>query len=272
MILNRRVMGGFFLYNAHTMEKVLCAVKVLLMIAVTAAVRVEAATDDVFVTYSTPGIDRYADRTVVRDGECYALVCTKAGAAFRGFAADGTVVDPAVDDIAVVAPAARSGRCRPVVFALPKAYVTEHRADDWKVCLLDTRTAAGVPAGLVDGTLPRINGFGLVDGEVELDDSGFALSRGKGAARIADVSTVPTDVPRPVITDFRVTDGRVVLSVDDTVPYVTYDLVGAESPSGLESAASPVARGKKDGDAARTITLEADAGGKARFFKVVRAK
>lgn len=243
-----------------------------LMAALATVGHVQAATDDVFVTYSTPGPDRYADQTLVRDGECYALVCTKAGAVFGGFSADGTVANPEVDDLAVVAPAALGGHCRPVVFALPKDYVTEHRTDAWKVYLLDTRTAAGVPAGLVDGTLARINGFGPVDGSVTLDDSGFALGRGKGTARIACASAVPTDVPQPVITDFRVTDGRVVLTVDDTVPYVTYDLVGAETPSGFASVASPVAREKKDGDATRTITLEADAGAKARFFKVVRAK
>ena len=231
-----------------------------------------AATDDVFVTYATPGVDRYADQTVVRDGECYALVCTKAGATFGGFAADGTVANPDVDDLAVVAPAALDGRCRPVVFALPKAYVTEHRTDVWRVCLLDTRTASGVPAGLVNGTLARINGFGLVDGSVRLDESGFALGQGKGAARVASVSSLPGEVPQPVITDFRIVDGRAVLAVEGTVPFVTYDLAGAETPELLRRGARPVARQKRDGDRGKPIELEADAGAKARFFKVVRAE
>ena len=233
-----------------------------------------AAVDEVFVSYSTPGPDSYADGTRVADGECYALVCTKKGSAFAGFTAAGTLAMPETDDIAVIAPAALDGRCRPVVFALPKAYVDAHRTDDWSVQLLDTRTAAGRPAGLVDGVPGRINGFGRVDGAVSLDGAGMvAFGRADGPARATLASALPPElVPQPVITGIAMRDGRVTVSVDDTVPFVTYDLSGAETPDGLARQPDRVARERRDGVAGRTVTLEVEPGAKARFFKVVRAK
>ena len=233
-----------------------------------------AAVDEVFVSYSTPGPDRYADGLRVADGECYALVCTKKGAVFGGFTAAGTVALPETDDIAVIAPAALDGRCRPVVFALPKTYVDAHRTDEWSVQLLDTRTAAGRPAGLVDGVPARINGSGRVDGTVSLGGAGMvAFGRGTGPARASLASALPPGlVPQPVITGIAVQDGRVVVSVDGTVPFVTYDLSGAETPDGLARQPDRVARERRDGAAGQTVVLEVEPGAKARFFKVVRAK
>ena len=233
---------------------------------------VRAGTDDVFVSYTTPGTDRYSDGSVVADGECYALVCTKQGARFGGFTAAGTVCDPATDDIAVIAPAALNGRCRRVVFGLPKSYVNAHKTDTWTVQLLDTRNASGTPVGLVDGVPARINGYGAVEGKVEFNGGMVAFGKAQGAARAAYASALPPElVPQPVITGIQVQDGRVVLSVDGTVPFVTYDLAGAETPNGL-TRGRRVARGKRDGVTGQTITLEADANTTARFFKVVRAE
>lgn len=234
---------------------------------------VGAAADDVFVSYVTQGPDCYADGTTVRDGECYALVCTKKGEAFRGFTAAGTVISPETDDVAVIAPAALNGHCRRVVFGLPKAYVNQHKSDVWSVQLLDTRTAEGRPAGLVNGLPARINGYGQVDGTVGFDNAMVSFGQGKGSARAALASALPPElVPQPVITGITVKEGRVLLTVDDTVPFVTYDLAGAETPNGLHGSARRVARGKRDGVAGRAITLEADAHAQVKFFKVVRAE
>ena len=51
-----------------------------------------AGITDYVATFSTPGPDRYADGTVVADGECYALVWSPKGSTFAGFSADGTTV------------------------------------------------------------------------------------------------------------------------------------------------------------------------------------
>ena len=233
-----------------------------------------AVVDDVFISYSTLGPDCYADGTRVRDGECYALVCTKKGSVFAGFSANGMVASPETDDIAVIAPSALDGHCRPVVFALPKDYIEQHRTDEWTVQLVDTRNAAGRPVGLVDGVPARINGYGRVEGDISFD-AGASVSFGEAnvPARVSVASALPPDlVPQPVITDISVREGRVVLTVDETVPFVTYDLVGAETPSELTERSSRVAREKRDGVAGRPVVLEAEAGAEARFFKVVRAK
>ena len=235
---------------------------------------VRAATDDVFISYTTPGPDRYADGTLVRDGECYALVCTKAGRAFGGFTAAGTVSFPETDDLAVVAPAALDGHCRRVVFGVPKAYAEAHKGDVWSVQLLDTRNAAGRPVGLVGDAPGRINGYGAVAGTVAFDDGLVSFGQAEGPARASIASALPPElVPQPVITGITVANGRAVLAVDGTVPFVTYDLAGAETPQGL-AAGRRIARGKRDGIAGRTITLEADvpADAPVKFFKVVRAK
>lgn len=60
---------------------------------------------------------------------------------------DGTLANPQNDDVAAVVPSAKDGHCRPVVFVVPKEYHAAHKDDAWRVYLLDTRRAGGVPAG-----------------------------------------------------------------------------------------------------------------------------
>jgi hypothetical protein len=81
--------------------------------------------DDARLSFRTTGPDRYADGTVVLDGECYALVWSKDGD-FDGFDANGDCVDPE-DRIVLVAPLAKGGRCPPVLFQIPAA---EAKADN----------------------------------------------------------------------------------------------------------------------------------------------
>lgn len=64
-----------------------------------------AGITDYVATFSTPGPDRYADGTVVADGECYALVWSPKGSTFAGFSADGTTVSSA-DCVVLAAPLA----------------------------------------------------------------------------------------------------------------------------------------------------------------------
>ena len=56
---------------------------------------VAVAEASTLLTVSSTGPDCYADGSPVVDGEYYALVSIDSGANFAGFAADGTVVDPA---------------------------------------------------------------------------------------------------------------------------------------------------------------------------------
>ena len=139
--------------------------------------------------------------------------------------------------------------------------------------LLDTRTAEGRPAGLVNGVPARINGSGLVEGDVSFGGAMVAFGRAEAPVRATLASAVPPSlVPQPLIRGIAVKDGRVVLSVDETVPFVTYDLVGAGSPDAAQRSSRRVARHRRDGVVGETITLEADVDDQVRFFRVVRAE
>ena len=76
-----------------------------LMLALLAGMQAEALSSiqDRLLRFSTPGPDRYADGSLVLDGECYALVWSPKGTAFAGFNADGTVVS-SNDRIVLAAP------------------------------------------------------------------------------------------------------------------------------------------------------------------------
>lgn len=58
-----------------------------------------AAQNDLRVTFWSAGPDQYKDGSTVVDGEMYALVWTKAGSTFAGFAADGSLVDAAASQL-----------------------------------------------------------------------------------------------------------------------------------------------------------------------------
>ena len=64
-----------------------------------------AAVNDTLISFSTPGVDTYADGTAVRDGECYALVWSADGV-FEGLDVNGRPLD-AADAVVLVAPVAR---------------------------------------------------------------------------------------------------------------------------------------------------------------------
>ena len=66
----------------------------------------------VSVLFYSEGPDRYADGSVVLDGEVYALVLSKGE--FAGLNADGSLVDPANDTILAAASIAKGGECAPV--------------------------------------------------------------------------------------------------------------------------------------------------------------
>ena len=105
---------------------------------------------DKLARFSTPGPDRYADGSIVQDGECYALVWSPAGKTFSGFNADGTPVS-SIDRVVLAAPLALGGKCRDSLFQVPAAEYAALAGGEWAVCLVDTRNLAGVPTGTRNG-------------------------------------------------------------------------------------------------------------------------
>ena len=239
---------------------------------------------DYLVSFSSPGPDRYADGTIVPDGECYALVWSPAGKTFSGFNADGTASSSA-DRVVLAGPLAQDGHCRDAIFQVPEASYAALEDGNWAVCLVDTRRVNGVPAGVKDGKPVRVNRWGLVNGGVSIKPASAsalppaggtrllatpapATFRGTGI-RATRLSSVPADAQSPTITAMNLSDGIVTLYVTDTVPYLSYTI---ESGPRLGIFAIDGWADRVDGDNASEIVLETESTSPTRFFRVIRAE
>jgi len=224
------------------------------------------AANDTLVTFSTQGPDRYADGTVVADGECYALVWTKTGSAFAGFSADGSVVDGENNVLVLAAPIAAGGRCPTTAFELNAKFAERYADGAYSLYLVDTRRANGLVSGVNAKGLPVVvNGYGKVDvGGGQRAEIASSLNAGVGVVT-ATRSVVPVDAPKPVIKAMKVVGGNVYLTVSQTVPYLQYRISGGATPD----AAKPVGAAV-DGMSGEDIILVAPTTGNSGFFKVGR--
>ena len=237
---------------------------------------------DKVLRFSTQGPDRYADGSVVADGECYALVWSPAGKSFSGFNADGTPVS-SIDRVVLAAPLALGGKCRDVFFQIPSAEYALLEGGEWAVCLVDTRNMNGVPAGVRNGLPLRVNRWGAVGSGVKLEptdadklDATAASGKARlGAAgpqtgvRATNLSAVPPGLQPPLITAVEVGDDEVWLAVDGTVPYLDYTIISGETPDSLKpDYFSEVV----EGDGMSEIAIGTVKSVKRRFFKVKRAE
>ena len=250
---------------------------------------------DKVLRFSTAGTDRYADGSVVMDGECYALVWSPKGTAFSGFNADGTPVSSA-DRVVLAGALALNGRCRDSLFQIPAAEYAELEGGEWAVCLVDTRTVTGVPAGVQDGKPLRVNRWGLVQsgvtveapskmttatGRAKLAATGGTRSVASGAdtevgspqskkgVRASVLSAVPPSLKPPQITEIEIGDGEVWLAVKDTVPYLSYTIISGSEPGNLKTDYfAEVIDGGNGGE----IAIGTVQSPTRRFFKVKRAE
>ena len=242
---------------------------------------------DKLARFSTSGPDRYTDGTVVRDGECYALVWSPAGTTFSGFNADGTPVS-SNDRVVLAGALAQGGRCRDAVFQIPAKDYEELQGGEWAVCLVDTRMMTGVPAGAQGNKPLRVNRWGIISGGVNITEAGSSslrlMSGGTrscasdttggtrpvaSTARANNLSAVPPNLMPPQITAIEVGDGEVWLGVADTVPYLSYTIMSGETPNDLKP---DYFSETVDGDANSEIAIGTVKSVKRRFFKVKRAE
>jgi hypothetical protein len=261
------------------------ATRVMAAVVMLSAAFAEGGMQDKLARFSTPGPDCYADGTIVRDGECYALVWSPAGTAFAGFNADGTPVSPN-DRVVLAGELAQDGRCLDVNFQIPAADYEELQGGEWAVCLVDTRMVNGVPAGVRDGKPLRVNRWGAVKGGVKIDPVDVTGQQAGGTRRLAStggtgsaasyqtvrastLSAIPPGLMPPTITAIEVQDGEVWLGVVDTVPYLSYTIVSGETPTDLKTD-----RGAQvvDGENGAEIAIGTIQSPTRRFFKVKRAE
>ena len=249
------------------------------MAVVTCAVCVFGNIQDKLARFSTPGPDRYSDGSIVRDGECYALVWSPTGTTFSGFNADGTPVS-SNDRVVLAGALAQDGKCRDAVFQIPAKEYEALEGGEWAVCLVDTRRVDGVPAGVKDGKPVRVNRWGIVADGVTITDAASARPRlaaatpggtrsSASAVRANRLSAVPKNLLPPKVTAIEVTDSEVWLAVSDTVPYFDYTIISGEKPNDLkEDYYSDVVEGNTGSE----IAIGTVKWLKRRFFTVKRAE
>lgn len=237
--------------------------KLLTVGCVAMAMGAFAAADDVLISFSTPGQDKYADGTVVLDGECYALVWTT-GAQFGGINTDGTCVNEG-DAIVLLAPLAKNGKCPPVVFEIDSGvYAAKGYAKGkFGVYLLDTRvkTASGTAAlaPIADGKPQLVNSYASTTDEKSASGQGNALTVGGAIA----VDTF-REIASPTIAAMKVDGATITVKVEGTDPTAAYQIVSGETVKAVgDATAREVVAEVKDGEA----TFDKAKAGS--FFKVI---
>ena len=230
-----------------------------------------AGMNNVVISFSTPGPDKYSDGTTVVDGEKYALVWTPAGSEFGGINADGTAVGDS--KVVVAVPAAKGGKCPKIQFEVDEGYVAENYPDGtWRVVLFDTRAfqldesgkpviAGGMRVVSSVGDVNDVNGYGVV-GEAKTAKGGEVGSAG-GVAAVSE--TPAADTPAPEIKGISVDDKYVYVTITSTKPAFKYTLAAGDEPGAIaEKADDPADFGSEKEDV--ILIKQKKSGGE--FFRV----
>ncbi len=256
--------------------------KILAVCVCAVAATAFAAVEDMVLTFSSTGPDRYADGTVVMDGERYALVWQPAGATGKvSILATGAVADSSQGEIVLMAPVAKGGRCPTVAFQIDSSFAEARAGGTWSLYLLDTRTfsesgevslagAEGLRSGVVNAADAVAGASVLAVGKeaAVLDETSSQSAAATAAAVAATASEVPADAPTPKISGIRVEGGYVYVTVAGTAPYLQYNLDAGANPASLDrprAARNPVS-GRSGGE----IVLVSPVDGPSAFFRVGR--
>jgi len=236
-------------------------------LVVQAAERGKVASRNTF-TFQTQGIDRYADGTVVRDGEKYALVFARKKAAFKGFFTSGQLVDPTNNVLLYCSGVAKAGCC-PETKVIVKAEQIKS-AGSLYVIMFDTRAPDGSIGGDnlvvgygVAGQVKKTNKRKLVPGK-----GGINGNCPDGSTQIDQLVQLPSDIPPPVITSFRIENGQAIVRFKNSRSDIYY---ASEKKKHGQSWAAPAfntyRRGgaKLQDEAEMIFPVEGDGG----FFKIV---
>lgn len=231
--------------------------KTIAVLAVLVSAAVFAGQNDLNITFSTPGPDKYADGATVLNGEFYALVWTKDG----------------VQTTVITKSLAEDGKCPKYRFIVDDADFEKYSGGTWGVYLLDTRDFASDPTGntlskVVDGKPEVVNVMASVKDGIA-NASAFESAKANTAIAPGSYDLAAADVPAPKVTGIQVKDGKVAITVADTRPFVGYTLEAGADVGGFDVAEGASA---KSGDATKEIVLEADQKSGTQFFKVSSLK
>ena len=239
---------------------------ILMTILAALALSALAGQDNMLATFSTKGPDCYADGTVVKDGECYALVWTHTNAVFQGITVTGEAVGSQDENrVLCIVPFAKDGHCREVVVEVNKVLADLYAGSGtFSLHLLDTRKADGVPGGVESG----VNGFGAAEEFTLSASEQLQTISATNAALAATATVLPASIPQPKIKSIEVKDGIVRLTVARTSKMVRYGVSSGTSPTAMSADADFA---PQDGDDLGDIVIEAPAKGNSGFFSVGRA-
>ena len=244
------------------------SIALLLSLGIT-AVTFANSLGDARLSFSTKGPDRYADGSIVMNGECYALAWSKDGN-FDGFDANGECIDPE-DRIVLLAPVAKDGRCPPVLFQIPAAEAESLKNGQYAVYLLDTRVSSGgeTKAGGISGGRPALmNGYGEASAAIAVagaDAFKSASESGSGGTGIvaSSLASIPADCTQPRIKAIRIEGDNVFLTVENLAGFMRVRSGSDVSVSGSTDAAVETSGGED-------VTLVTRKPGNSGFFKVIR--
>ena len=231
--------------------------------------------DNVIVSFSTKGTETYADGAPVIDGEFYALVWVAAGETFQGLTPQGELVN--ANNLLL---GLYNVKGKTISLVMPKdvadTYLT---SGDFELYLLDTRSADKQSVAPTKEAIAKTGAQSFVkvaglkaaaasgDGEEEAVGSIKMAAAAEGAVPQA---TIPSGILPPVIKGAEVKDGMFVVTVEQTVPYIRYNLAGGATPEAADKVG--IAEAPKAGDATKTIELKYPIkdGESTKFFKVTR--
>jgi len=230
--------------------------------------------DTLTMTVSTKGPDRYADESLVLEGETYLLVYVKEDATFGGVTTEGKLLDTE-DNLLVTQGAAIAGaRCGMLAIQYPATLYPS--AGKWALVLLDTRNANGV-GGLVVGVSEVTEGVNLAVVKNSLTPAGLSAQAGPDEGlTVTRRAKMPegTPTPIPVISSIEPTaDGAKirVANIASTVPYdveTTTDLVNGGWSVPNKGRSLQVATHGVSGGSEIAATVTTPPAG-TRFFRVV---
>lgn len=240
--------------------------KLSLLIAASAMATCVVAGPQTWVTFSSVGPDKYADGTEVQDGEYYALVWTPTGKTFAGFTADGNVNEPS--RLVLRGRFAENKHCKEICFVIRGEDAILADSGSFALYLLDTRTRPSAEEDLSVDTTAGLTAVATQTEVLAKVATGAETVAETSVSSSAAVATAdPVNAKTPKIAGIEVVEGKVYVTVANTMPCLQYGISSGDTPTNLEK--NDLVKGV-NGTESGTITLVVDDPKENRFFKVTR--
>ena len=216
--------------------------KTLMTLTAMAAMCGFAGQDDLLVTLTVNEKLAYKDSSPVVNDRV-ALVWTPTGVEFKGFYADGTLIDGQSQALAFIN--VKDGAVGTVAFQISAARVEKMKltGGSYALYLLDTRGADKKPVtveGQSANTVAAVNYFvKLVGTDAQGGDAvgGASSAASEGTSADTIVAQGSAELPfaeityQPIIKSAKVEDGKFKVTIENAVPYMGYGLAVGTTPA-----------------------------------------